>query len=97
MESSKLKLHFESCHGKLVEKSIHLRQKPERLKNCRIDSGGMWVKQNKQKWKHHIIVLPRQKIKSPHTIGLELIKHCLNEATTNYPCTGRGKNTSLLW
>ena len=46
MKPCKLKQHFKSCHGKLVEKSVdYFRQKAEHLKNCRLDSKEMWPKQ----------------------------------------------------
>ena len=48
MKPSKLKQHFKSCHGELVEKSVdYFRRKAEHLKNLRLDSGRMWPRQNK--------------------------------------------------
>ena len=46
MKSSKFKQHLESCHGALVGKSAdYFMRKSELLKNCHLDSGGMWAKQ----------------------------------------------------
>ena len=48
MKPSKSKQHFKSCHGELVEKSVdYFRRKAEHLKNRRLDSGGMWPRQNR--------------------------------------------------
>ena len=47
MKPSKLKQHLESRHGELVRKSAdYFRRKSKLLKNCRLDSGGMWAKQS---------------------------------------------------
>ena len=84
MKPSKLKQYFKSCHGELVEKSVdYFRRKAEHLKNCRLDSGGMWPRQNKAllEASYHIAFRIAQS-KKPHTIGEELIKPCLIEATT---------------
>ena len=84
MKPSKLKQHFKSCHGELVEKSIHyFRRKAERLKNCCLDSGRMWPRQNKALLEaSYRIAFRIAQSKRPHTIGEELIKPCLIEATT---------------
>ena len=48
MKPSKLKQHLESRHSELVGKSVdYFRRKSELLKNCRLNSEGMWAKQNK--------------------------------------------------
>ena len=48
MKPSKLKQHFKSCHGELIEKSVdYFSRKAEHLKNRRLDSGEMWPRQNK--------------------------------------------------
>ena len=80
MKPSKLKQHLESRHSELVGKSVdYFRRKSELLKNCRLDSEGMWAKQNKA-----VLEAPYRiaQAKKPHTIGEELIKPCLIEATT---------------
>ena len=85
MKPSKLKQHFKSCHGELVEKSVdYFRRKAERLKNCRLDSGGMWPRQNKAllEASYRIAFFCIAQSKKPHTIGEELIKSSLIEATT---------------
>ena len=84
MKPSKLKQHFKSCHGELVEKSIdYFRRKAEHFKNCRLDSGGMWPRQNKALLEaSYCIAFCIAQSKKPHTIGEELIKPCLIEATT---------------
>ena len=84
MKPSKLKQHFKSCHGELVEKSVdYFRRKVEHLKNCRLDSGGMWPRQNKALLEaSYRIAFRIAQSKKPHTIGKELIKPCLIEATT---------------
>ena len=84
MKPSKLKQHFKSCHGELVEKSVdYFRRKAEHLKNRRLDSGGMWPRQNKAllDMSYRIAFRIAQSKKS-HTISEELIKPCLIEATT---------------
>ena len=48
MKPSKLKQHLESRLCELVGKSVdYFRRKSELFKNCRLDSEGMWAKQNK--------------------------------------------------
>ena len=81
MKPSKLKQHFKSCHDELVEKSVdYFRRKAEHLKNCRWDSGG---RQNKALLEaSYRIAFRIAQSKKPHTIGEELIKSCLIEATT---------------
>ena len=84
MKPSKLKQHFKSCHGELVEKSVdYFRRKAEHLKNRCLDSGEMWPRQNKALLEASYRISFRiAKSKKPHTIGEELIKPCLIEATT---------------
>ena len=84
MKPSKLKQHLESRHGEIVEKSAdYFRRKSELLKNCRLDSGEMWAKQNKAVLEaSYRIVFRIAQAKKLHTIGEELIKPCLIEATT---------------
>ena len=84
MKPSKLKQHLESRHSELVGKSVdYFRRKSELLKNCRLDSERMWAKQNKAVLKaSYRIVFRIAQAKKPHTIGEELIKPCLIEATT---------------
>ena len=84
MKPSKLKQHLESHHSELVRKSVnYFRRKSELSKNCRLDSERMWAKQNKAvlEASYHITFCIAQ-AKKPHTIGEELIKPCLIEATT---------------
>ena len=84
MKPSKLKQHLESRHSELVGKSVnYFRRKSELLKNCRLDSEGMWAKQNKAVLEvSYRIAFRIAQAKKPHTIGEELIKPCLIEATT---------------
>ena len=84
MKPSKLKQHFESCHNELVGKSVdYFKRKSELLKNYRLDSEGMWAKQNKAVLEaSYRIAFRIAQAKKPHTIGEELIKPCLIEATT---------------
>ena len=84
MKPSKLKQHLESRHGELVGKSAdYFRRKSELLKNCRLDSGGMWAKRNKAVLEaSYRIAFPIAQAKKLHTIGEELVKPCLIEATT---------------
>ena len=84
MKPSKLKQHFKSCHGELVEKSVdYFRRKAEHLKNLRLDSGRMWPRQNKALLEaSYRIAFRITQSKKPHAIGEELIKPCLIEATT---------------
>ena len=79
-----MKQHFKSCHGKLAEKSVdYFRQKAEHLKNHRLDSRGMWPRQNKALLEAlYRIAFCIAQSKKPHTISEELIKPCLIEATT---------------
>ena len=84
MKPSKLKQHLESRYSELVGKSVdYFRRKSELLKNCRLNSEGMWAKQNRAvlEASYHIAFRIAQ-AKKPHTIGEELIKPCLIEATT---------------
>ena len=84
MKPSKLKQHLESRHSELVGKLVYyFRRKSELLKNCRLDSEGMWAKQNKAVLEaSYRIAFRIAQAKKPHTIGEELIKPCLIEATT---------------
>ena len=84
MKPSKLKQHLESRHGESVGKSADcFRQKSELLKNCCLDSGGMWAKQNKAVLEaSYRITFHIAQAKKSLTIGEELIKPCLIEATT---------------
>ena len=84
MKPSKLKQHLESRHSELVGKSVdYFRRKSELLKNCRLDSEGMRAKQNKAVLEaSYRIAFRIVQAKKPHTIGEELIKPCLIEATT---------------
>ena len=84
MKPSKLKQYFKSCHGELVEKSVdYFSRKAEHLKYRRLDSGGMWPRQNKTLLEaSYRIAFRIAQSKKPHTIGEELIKPCLIEATT---------------
>ena len=84
MKPSKLKQHLESRHSELVGKSVdYFRRKSELLKNCCLDSEGMWAKQNKAVLEaSYRIVFRIAQAKKPHTIGEELLKPCLVEATT---------------
>ena len=84
MKPNKLKKHLESRHSKLVGKSVdYFRRKSELLKNCRLDSEGMWAKQNKAVLEaSYRIAFRIAQAKKPHTIGDKLIKPCLIEATT---------------
>ena len=55
---SKLKQHFKSYHGKLVEKSVdYFRRKAEHLKNRRLDSGKCDQDKIKHCWRRHIALL----------------------------------------
>ena len=52
------------------------------MKNCRLDSGEIWAKQNKPVLEaSYRIAFHIAQAKKPHTIGEELIKPCLVEAT----------------
>ena len=84
MKPSKLKQHLKSHRGELVGKSAdYFRRKSELLKNCRLDSGEMWAKQNKAILEaSYRIAFRIAQAKKPHTISEELIKPCLVEATT---------------
>ena len=84
MKPRKLKQHFKSCHCELLEKSVdYSRRKAEHLKNRRLNSGGMWPRQNKALLEaSYRIAFRIAQSKKPHTIGEELIKPCLIEATT---------------
>ena len=84
MKPSKLKQHFKSCHGELVEKSVdYFSRKAKHLKNRRLDSGVMWPRHNKALLEAaYRIAFRIGRSKKPHTIGEELIKPCLIEATT---------------
>lgn len=84
MKPSKLKQHLESCHGELAGKTVDFfRRKSEHLKNVRLDSGGMWAQQNNAALEaSYRIAFRIAQSKKPHTIGEELIKPCLIEATT---------------
>ena len=84
MKPSKLKQHFESCHGELVGKLVdYFRRKSDHLKNHHLDSEGMWAKQNKAVLEaSYRIAFHFAQAKKLHTIGQELIKLCLIEATT---------------
>ena len=75
---------MESRHSELVGKSVdYFRRKSELLKNCRLDSEGTWAKQNKAVLEaSYRIAFRIAQAKKPHTIGEELIKPCLIEATT---------------
>ena len=79
-----MKQHLESRHSELVGKSVdYFRRKSELLKNCRLDSEGMWAKQNKAVLEaSYCIAFRIAQAKKPHTIGEELINPCLVEATT---------------
>ena len=79
MKPSKLKQHLESRHDELVETLVdYFRRKSELLKNCRLDSAGMWAKQNKVVLEaSYRIAFRIAQAKKPHTIGEELIKPCL--------------------
>ena len=81
---SKLKQHLESGHSELVGKSVDFfRRKSELLKKSRLDSEGMWAKQNQAVLEaSYRIAFRIAQAKKPHTIGEELIKPCLIEATT---------------
>ena len=83
MKPSKLKQHFKSCHGELAEKSVdYFRRKAEHLKNHRLDSGGMWPRQNKALLEaSYRIAFCISQSKKPHALSEELIKPCLIEAT----------------
>ena len=55
MTPSKLMQHFESCHCELAEKSVdYFGQISEHLKNRRLDSGGIWAKQIKNKYELYL-------------------------------------------
>ena len=84
MKLSKLKQHFKFCHGELVEKSVdYFRRKAEHFEKSPFGFWGMWPRQNKAllEASYHIAFRIAQS-KKPHTIGEELIKPCLIEATT---------------
>ena len=58
MKPSKLKQHFKSCHGELVEKSVdYFRKKSEHFKNRRLDSGECGQDKTKHCWRRHIALL----------------------------------------
>ena len=84
MKPSKSKQHFKSRHGELVGKSVdYFMRKSEHLKNRRLHSGGMWAKQNKAVLEmSYCIAFRIAQAKKLYTIGEELIKPCLIEATT---------------
>ena len=80
---SKLKIHFESCHSDLVGKGVdYFARKAAALKDGRIDSTGQFAGQNEAALEASYRIAYRiAQTKKPHTIGEELIKRCLLEAT----------------
>ena len=74
-----------NCMGKPINYFI---QKAEPLKNCRLDSMGMWAKENKSVLEALYRIAQAKK---PHTIGKKLVKLCLIEAATRSG-NGRGKS-----
>ena len=52
MKPSKLKQHFKSCHGELIEKLVdYFKRKAEHLKNRRLDSGECGQDKAKHCWR----------------------------------------------
>ena len=83
MKPSKLKEHFERCHSELIGKEIEFFERKERnLKYAKLDSSGQIAhKQDSFLHASYSIALHIAKNKKPHTIGENLIKPCLIEAT----------------
>ena len=83
MKPSKLKNHFEFCHSDLVGKGVgYFARKAAALRDGRIDSTGQFARQNEAALEASYRIAYRiAQTKKPHTIGEELTKPCLLEAT----------------
>lgn len=83
MKPSKLKDHFEQCHGELKEKDIACFERKEcSSKATRIDSVGQYARQNESALRaSYAISLHTDRNKKAHTVGEDLVKPCLIEAT----------------
>ena len=83
MKPSKLREHLEKCHTELMGKDIEFFERKERnLKLSKFDSSGQ-ISQQKESiiYASYSIALLVAKNKKPYTIGEDLIKPCLIEAT----------------
>ena len=83
MKPSKLREHFEKCHTELMGKDVEFFERKERhLKSSKLDSSGQLSQQKESiLYASYSIALLVAKNKKPHTIGEDLIKPCLIEAT----------------
>ena len=83
MKPSKLREHFEKCHTELKGKDIEFFERKEwHLQSSNLDSSGQ-LSQKKESILYALYsnALLVAKNKKPHTIGEDLIKPCLIEAT----------------
>ncbi|XP_076308522.1 von Hippel-Lindau protein [Tachypleus tridentatus] len=83
MKPNKLKVHFESLHSQLVDKNLdYFKRKEASLKASRLDSTGHFARQNKVALEDsYRIALKIAQTKKSHTIGEDLVKPCILEAT----------------
>ena len=84
MKPSKLKDPFERCQSELKEKDIaYFERKEHNLKSMRIDSGGQYAQQSESALRasYEISLHIARNKKKADTIGEDLIKPCLIDAT----------------